>query len=62
MPLAEWWRERVKLSLDDGDLFASRIHGGIVRQAAGKNLVRQEHWHLQEALAELRNVLGLADD
>ena len=59
----EWWRERAEVSLGDAESAASAIREELTRMGGWETLgeAMHEHCHLQDALADLRRILGLVE-
>jgi hypothetical protein len=59
---AEWWRERAERPLVDAERAASAIHDELSRLGGWESFgeALHEHIHLQDALSDLRIILGLA--
>ena len=61
---AEWWTERAEVAFADAEKAASGIKGELTRLGGWESCgeVLHEQIHLQDALADLRKVLGLPAD
>jgi hypothetical protein len=59
---AEWWRERSEVALGDAEMAASAIRDELTRLGGWESFgeAMEEHSHLQDALGDLRTILGLA--
>jgi hypothetical protein len=61
---AEWWKERAEDTLGGAERAASAIHDELVRLGGWEPFgdAMHESCHLRDALADLREILGLADE
>jgi len=59
----EWRRERGEVSLADAESAASAIREELTRMGGWETLgeAMHEHCHLQDALRDLRQIMGLAE-
>jgi hypothetical protein len=61
---AEWWKERAEDALGDAETAASAIKGELTRlggwESSGEAM--HETCHLQDALGDLRMILGLSPE
>jgi hypothetical protein len=60
---AEWWRERAEDALCDAESAASAIRVELTRMGGWESQgeAMHEHCHLQDALRDLRQIMGLAE-
>src|SRR5262245_53553238 len=58
---ARWWQGRVSESFRDAEDAANAMHHELMRLGGWEKFgdALHEHIHLQDALAELRSILGL---
>jgi hypothetical protein len=58
---AEWWRERAEEALGGAEMAASAIRDELTRLGGWESFgaAMEEHCYLQDALGELRTILGL---
>ena len=61
---AEWWRGRAEQALGDAEMAASALRDELTRLGGWESFgeAMHEHCHLQDALADLRAILGLAQE
>ena len=59
---AEWWKVQAERALVDAEMAASAIRDELTRLGGWESFgeAMHEHCHLQDALGDLRTILGLA--
>ena len=61
---AEWWKVQAERALGDAEMAASAIKDELTRLGGWESFgeAMHEHCHLQDALGDLRAILGLAQE